>query len=128
MLLGWHDLQYYDNAYAVNQYLAADGFLVLSVNYRLGVGYGREFHEPLHAGAAGAAEYQDVVAAAKFLMGRADVDSSRIGIWGGSYGGYLTAIALARNSDIFKAGVDIHGVHDWTLMPGRLTATPWRPL
>jgi dipeptidyl aminopeptidase/acylaminoacyl peptidase len=127
MLLGWHDLQYYDNAYAVNQYLAADGFLVLSVNYRLGVGYGRKFHEPLHAGAAGAAEYQDVVAAAKFLMGRADVDSSRIGIWGGSYGGYLTAIALARNSDIFKAGVDIHGVHDWTLMPGRLAATPSRP-
>lgn len=127
MLLGWHDLEYYDNAYAVNQYLAADGFLVLSVNYRLGVGYGRKFHEPLHAGAAGAAEYQDVMAAAKFLMGRADVDSGRIGIWGGSYGGYLTAVALARNSDIFKAGVDIHGVHDWTLMPGRLSATPWRP-
>ena len=43
----------------------------------------------------------------------ADVDPPSIGIWGGSYGGYLTALALARNSDIFKAGVDLHGVHDW---------------
>jgi dipeptidyl aminopeptidase/acylaminoacyl peptidase len=42
------------------------------------------------------------------------VDPKRIGIWGGSYGGYLTALALARNSDIFKAGVDLHGVHDWS--------------
>src|SRR6185312_4537004 len=42
------------------------------------------------------------------------VDANRIGIWGGSYGGYLTAMGLARNSDVFKAGVDFHGVHDWT--------------
>ena len=42
------------------------------------------------------------------------MDGKRIGIWGGSYGGYLTALALARNSDIFKAGVDFHGVHDWS--------------
>ena len=41
------------------------------------------------------------------------MDSRRIGIWGGSYGGYLTALALGRNSDIFAAGVDIHGVHNW---------------
>jgi dipeptidyl aminopeptidase/acylaminoacyl peptidase len=44
----------------------------------------------------------------------AQVDGARIGIYGGSYGGYLTALALARNSDLFAAGVDIHGVHDWT--------------
>jgi dipeptidyl aminopeptidase/acylaminoacyl peptidase len=42
------------------------------------------------------------------------VDASRIGLWGGSYGGLLTALGLARNSDIFKAGVDFHGVHDWS--------------
>jgi dipeptidyl aminopeptidase/acylaminoacyl peptidase len=41
------------------------------------------------------------------------VDPARIGIWGGSYGGYLTALGLARNSDVFAAGVDLHGVHDW---------------
>ena len=61
MLLGWHYMDYYGNAYAVNQYLAAHGFVVLSVNYRLGIGYGREFHQPDHAGAAGASEYQPVM-------------------------------------------------------------------
>jgi len=114
MLLGWHYMDYYSNGYAVNQYLAAHGFVVLSLNYRLGIGYGREFHHPEHAGYAGAAEYQDVVAGAHFLQALPSVDGKRIGIWGGSYGGYLTALALARNSDLFKAGVDLHGVHDWS--------------
>lgn len=114
MLLGWHYMQYYSNAYAVNQYLAAHGFVVLSVNYRLGIGYGRAFHQPEHAGLAGSSEYQDVVAAGRYLQTLPGVDPGRIGIWGGSYGGLLTALALARNSDIFAAGVDIHGVHDWS--------------
>ena len=114
MLLGWHYMDYYSNAYAVNQYLANHGFTVLSVNYRLGIGYGHAFHHPEHAGPAGAAEYQDVLAGAKFLQAVKDVDPRRIGIWGGSYGGYLTAMGLARNSDIFKAGADMHGVHDWS--------------
>jgi len=124
MLLGWHYMDYYSNGYAVNQYLAAHGFVVLAVNYRLGIGYGREFHHPEHAGYAGAAEYQDVVAGAHFLQSLPDVDGMRIGIWGGSYGGYLTALALARNSDLFKAGVDLHGVHDWSLLMDELTGKP----
>ena len=114
MLLGWHYMDYYSNSYAVNQYLATHGFTVLSVNYRLGIGYGHAFHNPPHWGPTGASEYQDVVAGAKYLQHLAGVDAARIGIWGGSYGGYLTALALARNSDIFKAGVDMHGVHDWS--------------
>jgi dipeptidyl aminopeptidase/acylaminoacyl peptidase len=114
MLLGWHYMDYYSNSYAVNQYLAAHGFTVLSVNYRLGIGYGRAYKHPAHAGPTGASEYQDVLAGAKYLQTVPDVDPKRIGIWGGSYGGLLTAQALARNSDVFKAGVDWHGVHDWT--------------
>ncbi|HEX5353361.1 MAG TPA: prolyl oligopeptidase family serine peptidase, partial [Rhodanobacteraceae bacterium] len=114
MLLGWHYMDYYTNSYAVNQYLATHGFTVLSVNYRLGIGHGRAFHNPPHAGAAGASEYQDVVAGAKFLQHVPGVDASRIGIWGGSYGGYLTGLALARNSGIFKAGVAMHGLYDWS--------------
>ncbi|HXE67328.1 MAG TPA: prolyl oligopeptidase family serine peptidase, partial [Rhodanobacteraceae bacterium] len=114
MLLGWHYMDYYTNSYAVNQYLATHGFTVLSVNYRLGIGYGHAFHNPPHWGPTGASEYQDVVAGAQYLQHVHGVDPARIGIWGGSYGGYLTALALARNSDIFKAGVDMHGLHDWS--------------
>lgn len=52
------------------------------------------------------------MAAAHYLRARNDVDAARIAVWCGSYGGYLTAHALARNSDLFAAGVDIHGVHN----------------
>jgi dipeptidyl aminopeptidase/acylaminoacyl peptidase len=113
MLLGWHYMYYYHNSYAMNQYLASRGYMVLSVNYRSGIGYGRAFRLAQHRGARGASEYQDVYAGAKYLRSRDDVDSKHIGLWGGSYGGFLTAMGLARNSDIFKAGVDFHGVHDW---------------
>lgn len=118
MLLGWHYMDYYANGYAVNQYLASRGFTVLSVNYRLGIGYGHAFHHPPQWGPTGASEYQDVVAGARFLQAAPGVDAQRIGIWGGSYGGYLTALALARDPDIFKAGVDLHGVHDWSRFIG----------
>ena len=118
MLLGWHYMQYYHNAYAMNQYLASKGYTVLSVNYRLGIMYGRAFHDPPNSVWRGASEYQDVVAGGKFLQALENVDPHRIGLWGGSYGGTLTAMGLARNSDIFKAGVDFHGVHDWsTFLP-----------
>jgi dipeptidyl aminopeptidase/acylaminoacyl peptidase len=118
MLLGWHYMGYYSHDYAVNQYLASRGFVVLSVNYRLGIGYGYNFHRPDNAGARGASEYLDVLAGARYLQGREDVDAKRIGIWGGSYGGFLTALALGRNSDVFATGVDIHGVHNWDWRPG----------
>ena len=113
MLLGWHYMDYYSNSYAVNQYLATHGVTVLSVNYRLGIGYGRAFQRPAHAGPAGASEYQDVLAGARYLQQVEGVDANRIGIWGGSYGGYLTGLALARNSDVFKAGADFHGISNW---------------
>jgi dipeptidyl aminopeptidase/acylaminoacyl peptidase len=114
MLLGWHNRYYYHNAYGMNQYLANRGYAVLSVNYRSGIGYGRAFREAPARGARGASEYQDIVAAASYLRSRQNIDATRIGLWGGSYGGYLTALGLARNSDLFAAGVDLHGVHDWS--------------
>ncbi|HKW31581.1 MAG TPA: prolyl oligopeptidase family serine peptidase [Candidatus Acidoferrum sp.] len=113
MLLGWHYMYYYANSYAMNQYLASRGYIVLALNYRSGIGYGRAFREAPGRAGRGATEYQDVAAAGKFLQARADVDPKRIGLWGGSYGGYLTALGLGRNSDLFAAGVDFHGVHDW---------------
>ena len=113
MLLGFHYMFYYSNSYAMNQYLASRGYIVLSVNYRSGIGYGRAFRVAAGRAGRGATEYRDIVAAGKYLATRNDVDAKRIGLWGGSYGGYLTALGLARNSDMFAAGVDFHGVHDW---------------
>jgi dipeptidyl aminopeptidase/acylaminoacyl peptidase len=115
MLLGYHYGIYYNNTYAFNQWLANAGYVVLSVNFRSGTGYGMEFREALNYGAGGASEFNDVLGAGLYMRNRPDVDPSRIGIWGGSYGGYLTAMGLSRASDLFAAGVDIHGVHDWNV-------------
>ena len=113
MLLGYHYMQFYHWAYGINQWLADQGYVVLSVNYRSGIGYGRSFRTAPNTGGRGNAEYQDVLTGGKYLQSRPDVDPERVGIWGLSYGGVLTAQALARNSDIFKAGVDLAGVHLW---------------
>jgi dipeptidyl aminopeptidase/acylaminoacyl peptidase len=113
MLAGWHYMDYYSNAYGMNQYLASKGYVVLSLNYRSGIGYGLAYREAEHTGATGASEYNDLLSASAFLRARADVDPARIGLWGGSYGGYMTALGLSRNSDLFATGVDLHGVHDW---------------
>lgn len=123
MLLGWHYMEYYSNAYAMNQFLASRGYVVLSVNYRSGIGYGLDFREAIDYGAAGASEYNDVQGAGLYLRSRSDVDPKRIGLWGGSYGGYLTALGLARSSNLFAAGVDMHGVHDWNLELGNWVPT-----
>jgi dipeptidyl aminopeptidase/acylaminoacyl peptidase len=122
MLLGWHYIGYYNNAYAMNQYLAARGYVVLSVNYRSGTGYGMAFREAPAQGATGASEFNDVLGAGLYLRSRPDVDPGRIGLWGGSYGGFLTALGLARASNLFAAGVDFHGVHNWNV--GIRTFTP----
>jgi dipeptidyl aminopeptidase/acylaminoacyl peptidase len=114
MMLGFHYMDYYHNAYAMNQYLASRGYVVLAVNYRTGIMYGRHFREPSDGGPRGGAEYKDIVAAGKYLQTLPNVDAKRIGLWGGSYGGYLTAMGLAHDSDLFAAGVDLHGVHDWS--------------
>jgi dipeptidyl aminopeptidase/acylaminoacyl peptidase len=118
-------MDYYHNAYGMNQYLAANGYAVLAVNFRCGIGYGRAFRRADNQGPYGASEYQDIVAAAKLLQKRADVDPNRIGLWGGSYGGYLTALGLARDSQLFAAGVDFHGVHDWALRAKIRGAEDW---
>jgi dipeptidyl aminopeptidase/acylaminoacyl peptidase len=122
MLLGFHYMDYYHDAYAENQYLASRGYVVLSVNYRLGIMYGRSFREAPNTVWRGASEYKDVVAAGRYLQSLPQVDVARIGLWGGSYGGFLTAMGLARDSELFKAGVDFHGVHDWSVF---LTERPY---
>ena len=125
MLLGWHMRGYYHRAYALNQYLAHKGYIVLSVNFRSGIGYGYAFRTASKQGPRGASEYQDIVAAGRYLQKRPEVNPNKIGLWGGSYGGYLTALGLARDSELFAAGVDLHGVHDWSLRGRRRNGGGW---
>lgn len=123
MLLGFHPSGYYSKAYVMNQRLAALGYHVLVVNYRGGTGYGQAFRDAPETGREGASEYRDILAAGRWLAGQSDVDPARIGAWGGSWGGYLTALALARDSELFAAGVDLHGVHSM-LRPVPNTLSP----
>ena len=111
MLLGYHYMEVYHLFYGVNEWLASQGYVVLSVNYRGGIGYGKSFRTAPNTNQRGNSEYQDVVAGSKYLQSRPDVDPKHVGIWGLSYGGLLTSQALARNSDMFIAGVDLAGVH-----------------
>jgi dipeptidyl aminopeptidase/acylaminoacyl peptidase len=111
MLLGYHYMYVYHQFYAMNEWLASQGYIVMSINYRGGVGYGRSFSGAPGRAQNGNSEYQDVLAGAEYLKSRPDVDTKRIGIYGLSYGGLLTSQALARNSDIFSLGIDYAGVH-----------------
>jgi dipeptidyl aminopeptidase/acylaminoacyl peptidase len=113
MLPGFHYIEVYTNLYELNQYLASQGCVVLSVDYRSGIMHGHAFRNAPEIGRAGASEYRDVLAGALYLQSRPDVDSERIGIHGLSWGGYLVGLALARNSDVFKVGFDQAGVHEF---------------
>lgn len=113
MLLGFHYMDAYSNLYELNQYFAGRGCVVLSVEYRSSIMRGYEFRNAPGWGTAGASEYKDVLGAANYLKSRADLHVANIGIFGLSWGGYLTAQALARNSDVFKVGFDMAGVHSF---------------
>jgi dipeptidyl aminopeptidase/acylaminoacyl peptidase len=114
MLLGFNPNRSYSWLYALNQYLAAEGYIVLSVNYRGGIGYGLDYREADNFGPGGGSELNDLFGAITYLRGRQDVDSQRLGIWGASYGGLMTALGLARASDALAAGVDYAGIHNWS--------------
>ena len=116
MLVGFHYMSAYSYMYAMNEYLAAQGYVVLSVNYRGGIGYGMNYREAPGFGLGGGSETEDILGAIDYLKARGDVDQKRIGAWGGSYGGLMTALALARASDSVAVGVDYAGVYDWASM------------
>jgi dipeptidyl aminopeptidase/acylaminoacyl peptidase len=117
----WDPFETHTHLYEANQYLANHGYIVLSVNYRGGSGYGFEFREPPGFGAGGSAELNDIIGAAKYLLRRSDVDPRRLGVWGGSYGGRMTSLALASAPQFFAAGADYAGISNWLKMPGVYT-------
>ena len=111
MLPGFHYYDTYSNLYVLNQYLASRGCVVLSVDYRGGIMHGYTFRNAPDTGTTQASEYRDILGGVNFLKARADVDPERIGTHGLSWGGYLVALGLARNSEIFKVGFDMAGTH-----------------
>jgi dipeptidyl aminopeptidase/acylaminoacyl peptidase len=114
MLLGFHPMDAYDWMYALNQLFVSEGYIVLSVNYRGGIGYGLDYREAVNFGPDGASELQDLLGAISYLQARPDVDPHRLGIWGGSYGGLMTALGLARAPNALAAGVDYAGLYNWS--------------
>ncbi|MGH8296565.1 MAG: S9 family peptidase, partial [Steroidobacteraceae bacterium] len=117
MFAAWDPFETHSHLYESSQYLAHHGYEVLSVNYRGGAGYGLSFREPPGFGAGGASELNDIIGAAKYMIARPEVDPKRLGVWGGSYGGRMTLLALARAPQYFAAGVSYAGIYDWLTMP-----------
>lgn len=118
MFAAWDPFETHTRLYEANQYLTSRGYIVLSVNYRGGAGYGLNFREAKDFGAGGASELNDIVAAAEYLIHRPDVDPARLGIWGGSYGGRMTLLGLSAASKYFAAGASYAGIYDFTRQPG----------
>jgi dipeptidyl aminopeptidase/acylaminoacyl peptidase len=93
------------------QLLAEQGFAVIAPNYRGSTGYGRPFEDANNKDWGGG-DLKDLVAAVKHFGGRGDIDPKRVGITGGSYGGYMTLMALGRTPDVFAAGAEFYGMPD----------------
>jgi dipeptidyl aminopeptidase/acylaminoacyl peptidase len=113
MLLGFHHMDAYNWMYSENEYFASKGYIVLSVNYRGGIGYGLNYREADNFGPDGGSELNDLLGAVSYLQSRKDVNAKKIGIWGASYGGLMTALGLSRASGSIAAGVDYAGLYNW---------------
>jgi dipeptidyl aminopeptidase/acylaminoacyl peptidase len=95
--------------------LASRGYFVMQPNFRGSTGYGREF-QLANVGDLGGGDLKDVLAARDFLIATGYVDPKRVGITGGSYGGYMTLMALGKAPDAFAAGVQLFGIINWFTM------------
>lgn len=114
MVHGGPDWQSYDDFQPMRQALSEAGFAVLAPNYRGSTGFGRSFLDANRKDWGGG-DRQDLIAGAKFLAARGEIDPKRVGITGGSYGGYSTLYALARNQGEWAAGVAAYGMPDLKL-------------
>lgn len=111
---GWHPGRSYGLAYSAMQYFAQQGYVGLMVNYRGGIGYGREFRQAL-AGSRGREEMDDIVAATAAAQDLPYVADDRAGIWGLSYGGYATLQLLGTHPGVFDVSVNLAGLADLEL-------------
>ncbi|HEV3251522.1 MAG TPA: prolyl oligopeptidase family serine peptidase, partial [Puia sp.] len=103
---------YYYREMMFNNLLADKGYTVMDIDYRASEGYGRDWRTGIYRWMGGK-DLEDEVDAAHFLVRETGIDSSRIGLYGGSYGGFLTLMALFTQPDVFKAGAALRPVTDW---------------
>ncbi|HXB55532.1 MAG TPA: prolyl oligopeptidase family serine peptidase [Vicinamibacteria bacterium] len=109
---GWHVRRDYAVYYSVHQYLLQRGYVVLAVDYRGSIGYGKAWRQGPYRDLGGG-DYQDIAAGVGYLKGLGYVDEKRVGIWGLSYGGYMALQALTVTPELFRCAIDVAGVEDW---------------
>ncbi len=102
----------YYREYQFNHFLAANGYTVLDIDYRGSAGYGAEWRTAIYRWMGGK-DLSDQVDGAKYLVAREGVDPKRIGLYGGSYGGFITLMGLFTAGETFKAGAALRSVTDW---------------
>lgn len=103
---------YWSRGNLFHQILAQEGFVVVTLDYRGSSGYGRKFRVDVYRH-LGHLDLEDAVSAVNYLNGLGYVDTSRVGIWGWSYGGFLTNMAMFKSPDVFKVGCSVAAVNDW---------------
>ena len=103
---------YYYREYLFHHFLMERGYTVMEVDYRGSAGYGRDWRTGIYRNMGGK-DLEDNVDAARWLVAHAGVDPKRIGIYGGSYGGFITLMAMFTTPDVFAAGAALRPVTDW---------------
>jgi len=111
---GWHVQRNYAVYYSFHQYLLQQGYVVFAPDYRGSIGYGRDWRNGVFMDVGGR-DAKDAWMSANYLKSLAYVDSDRIGVWGLSYGGFFTLIAMTDQPKLFRAGVDVAGVVDYVM-------------
>lgn len=111
---GWHVQRNYAVYYSFHQYLLQQGYVVFAPDYRGSIGYGRDWRNGVFMDVGGN-DAKDAWMSANFLKALPYVDSDRIGVWGLSYGGFFTLIAMTDQPKLFRAGVDVAGVVDYVM-------------
>ena len=102
----------YFREYMFHNLLASRGYVVLDVDYRASAGYGRDWRTAIYRHMGGK-DLEDIVDGAKYLAAKEQVDPRRIGVYGGSYGGFITLMAMFTTPDVFAAGAALRPVTDW---------------
>jgi len=111
---GWHVQRNYAVYYSFHQYLLQKGYVVIAPDYRGSIGYGREWRTGVYMDVGGK-DAKDAWMAANYLKTLGYVDTDRVGVWGLSYGGFFTLIAVTDQPKLFRAAVDVAGVADYAM-------------